>query len=1006
MKFHRLEICAFGPFAGTETVDFDALSVDGLFLLRGQTGSGKTSVLDAITFALYGDVPGERGSDGLKSQHAPAARRPYVELEFSRGQDRFRVRRVPRYWRPAKRAGAADQQEGPELFLERFEHHGWKSVAVHKIAEGDKELREILGLDMGEFTKVIMLPQGAFAQLMHASNEDRRKILEELFDIATYEQLEHYLWERKRESEGVLAELEVQISVQVASLRSGAQSLLGEEMPAVQELPAEELAAPLLRQAEHARTVLQSTSVKAEQAAQQAARQLEVMTRKDQELRRWADHLQLREAHETRRPVAASAQQRINAHRSAETLKVWLDRAERIQHIAVQKAEVREAAEQQAVQALAGQSDVAVGTVPDAAEEVADLKARLTDPEASGLEHKHAELVAGAAAADRAAAAAQKQVEQTQDELTDAQESLVTLQAQLISAEQTDQAVDQAQEVLTAAIAQAERAKQGEAARAQVTMLSDQHQAAAQQADSVQQAYRELSQGHLQSLAYELASTLEPGEKCLVCGSTEHPEPHAPEADTVTREQVDDAAEQLQQARSSRDTLAHRLQSAEQELQARREALGQAAYLSAEEAEVGKAQAARQLAASRRQRTEQRTLRQQAEELKEQISQLRQRCTTAQHSAEREAAEAARLKAEAEQLAVRLKALRGEYRSITARVAALDELHVVLKEAQAAQQQAEQSAADAAHSHTEAAQHLEGSIFDDAAAVTSAVLSAGELEQLEELTAQFASTEERLGFEAELEEVRAGRARAQVGEQQPQPEQLQAAAEQAEQAAAEYQNARDKLTEYTVQLAGLQRAADELATATADRAGQAEQTQWHAELAEAVRGTGGDNTRRMRLTTFVLAARLERVTEAATRHLSAMTEGRYRLLLDAERTGRGLRGLDLKVHDEYAEQERPAESLSGGEIFMAALSLALGLAETVQSESGGIGLDSLFIDEGFGSLDDQTLEAVMSALHTLQGEGRRIGVVSHVTEMHQQIPVQLKVTKTNTGSTLTTAGTV
>ena len=274
-----------------------------------------------------------------------------------------------------------------------------------------------------------------------------------------------------------------------------------------------------------------------------------------------------------------------------------------------------------------------------------------------------------------------------------------------------------------------------------------------------------------------------------------------------------------------------------------------------------------------------------------------------------------------------------------------------------------------------------------------------ELAPLQQQVTQFDEAAQQLKFSADQEDVRAGAHRAESGEETPDQERVTQAQTDAEQAQQLHQEQNRRLTAFLARFEALAEATTVLEQALSRREDQSQELRRRSEIAKTINGQG-ENALRMRLTTFVLAARLERIAEAATHHLSAMTGGRYQLLLDAERAGRGLRGLDLKVHDEYAEQQRPAESLSGGETFMTSLAMALGLAEVVQTEAGGIGMESLFIDEGFGSLDDHTLEAVMAALHTLQGEGRRIGVVSHVSDMHDQIPVQLRVEKARSGSTL------
>ncbi len=171
-------------------------------------------------------------------------------------------------------------------------------------------------------------------------------------------------------------------------------------------------------------------------------------------------------------------------------------------------------------------------------------------------------------------------------------------------------------------------------------------------------------------------------------------------------------------------------------------------------------------------------------------------------------------------------------------------------------------------------------------------------------------------------------------------------------------------------------------------------------VADAARG-GGDNTYRMSLNSYVLAARLEQVAVAASERLIGMSDGRYTLQHTDAKAARGAKsGLGLEVVDQWTGQRRDTATLSGGESFMASLALALGLADVVQQESGGVDIETLFVDEGFGSLDEQALEQVMDALEGLRDGGRVVGLVSHVGEMKQRISTQLQVVKQRNGSTL------
>jgi DNA repair protein SbcC/Rad50 len=178
-----------------------------------------------------------------------------------------------------------------------------------------------------------------------------------------------------------------------------------------------------------------------------------------------------------------------------------------------------------------------------------------------------------------------------------------------------------------------------------------------------------------------------------------------------------------------------------------------------------------------------------------------------------------------------------------------------------------------------------------------------------------------------------------------------------------------------------------------------------AELADTATGIGGQNSLRMRLTAFVLAARLEKVAALANERLEVMDDGRYQLAHSDDLAAGGRRsGLGLVVRDQWTGQVRDTASLSGGESFMASLALALGLADAVREEAGGFDLNTLFIDEGFGTLDDESLEQVMTVLDGLRDGGRCVGVVSHVSDLRSRVPAQVRVDKTSTGSSVTVLG--
>lgn len=1010
MRFHQLQICAFGPFAGTEKVDFDALSSDGLFLLRGPTGAGKTSVLDALTFALYGDVPGERAADRLKSQHAPADRVPYVELEFSTGEERYWVRRQPTYYRPAKRAGANPQREGTALVLRRFDQGQWKPVPVARIAEGDLELQQAIGLKLDEFTKVILLPQGAFAKLLHASNEDRRGILEQLFDIATYERLETHLWEQMRGAESALKDIDSRLQAHASSVRSSAESLLGQAPGPLQEIAPEELTAAVTQQAQARQQVLKEAEQTARTAMEQAAEHAETTRQARAQLTRWAEHVRRRDQLEEQRGAADSARRRIAEHTTAAGLRDWLlaaDQAEETHRKAREQAgravaAAEEAAgSQQSIAAdpLIGDDGPDAEALAAALTQILQIQARLSDQDAVQTEARHTTLRREIDAAERAAAEAEQRRDKLAEQLRIDQVKLDEQRRQLTDPDDLQTQRDRLHHDLELAHRRTELVAERDTLQERCQRLQEHMRQREQARSAVDNTYRQTAEAYLRWQAFELAETLEAGQPCLVCGSLEHPNPLTSTEETVTRDAVDAAAEELQAARASLEQVRAEHAAAAEALEQVSQKLGERRETTAQEAHSLRSRAEEQLAAADTAQAEQRSLRRSIETLTETAAETRQQLSSAAQSAQQKSSEADRLRAESEALGSRIEALRAGYDTIGARRAALGELETVLRTARTAAERAEAAAVQARRSREAADEQLKKSTFSAAHEVEAALLSDQERTELQQRVTEFDDAAQQLKFDSQQEEVRAGARRAEAGEQTPDEEALADAQRTSLEAQKHHQEQHRQLTAYTARYEALAEAAAALEQTLARRDEQTRELTRRADLAKTVNGQG-ENQKRMRLTTFVLAARLERIAEAATQYLAAMTGGRYQLLLDADRAGRGLRGLDLQVHDEYAEQQRPAESLSGGETFMTSLAMALGLAEVVQAEAGGIGMESLFIDEGFGSLDDSTLEAVMSALHTLQGEGRRIGVVSHVSEMHQQIPVQLRVEKARSGSTL------
>ena len=364
----------------------------------------------------------------------------------------------------------------------------------------------------------------------------------------------------------------------------------------------------------------------------------------------------------------------------------------------------------------------------------------------------------------------------------------------------------------------------------------------------------------------------------------------------------------------------------------------------------------------------------------------------------------AEVEEQAEVLEQALDKLRAGHAGLEERIAALTGTTALLEEADAAQSALEQAGARAAEARRQLEQALPAAGFPSEAAARAALLPAPEAAGLE--AAIRAGQDEA----ARIQELFAGEELALAAAERAAGEIVSdSALEQLRlQSAAAERNARDALlaaglAENSVRTLG--RIAGDYAELAAAGREPRERAALLAAVADAAKG-GGDNTYRMSLNSYVLAARLEQVAVAASERLVGMSDGRYTLQHTDAKAARGAKsGLGLEVVDEWTGQRRDTSTLSGGESFMASLALALGLADVVQHESGGVDIETLFVDEGFGSLDDQALEQVMDALEGLRDGGRVVGLVSHVAEMKQRIGTQLQVVKGRAAPPCTSATT-
>ena len=965
MRPHALTMTAFGPFTGTVSLDLDALSAAGLFLLHGATGAGKTTLLDGIGFALFGRVPGVRGqAKRLRADGAAADVRTVVALEASFGARRVRVTRSPA-WTRAKTRGSGVVTEQPRVLVEELRDGVWETLSTRP-READDEVLDLVGMSAEQFFQVVLLPQGEFAAFLRASSAERVALLKRLFATERFADVEEWLAARRR-----------QCTDQVAAARAGVDDLVARvcevaSVPspaAVEEGWAAELLAGAVLSAAEVGALVEAAA--AEQERCRAAHAAAVRLRE----------LQARRVAALRRAAALDA-----ARPDRLALQAELDAASRAAEVAGILAELsaRRAARDEALLALSSSAG-------------ADLPLPEVRAAAAGaLARRH--LLEGLRAVDGARREALGVVRAARAEQADAQAEVgaLTVQLETLPARRAEAvtALVRAREAAAALpaleverdelLARRPLLREHEAVAAAVVGLREQTVAAREAALSLERKAFELHVASTNSMVARLAGMLEDGVPCEVCGSPTHPDPSSLRDEGVTVQDEEQARDAAGAAQGVVLDLTSRLAAAAE----------RASSLAAQVGNWTAAAVEERLAELELERDVMLALAARVGRDEAAVTQLdadRSSLAMALVAAEARAAEAGR---RADEAAARAAGLAAELAA-----AGASELDEALS---AAAVDADRWAAA-----LRAAEHLDTCQTEHERALESAqnaCWTAGFADVGDALAAARAP-EWRTSAAASLRT--AADSEAAVTAELADPSlavDLDVVADVAGATAALAQ-ADAVLAEAVArhgvsqrQVTALSRLAPLLSHALSELRPREERAREVRALADLCAG-GGANGLRMTLTSFVLAARLEEVASAATVRLLRMTQGRYELLHTDGSARAGARsGLGLVVRDAWSGQLRDTATLSGGESFLAALALALGLADVVTAEAGGARIGALFVDEGFGMLDEETLDEVMDVLDGLREGGRVVGLISHVAELRQRIPTRVEVRKARGGS--------
>ena len=1021
MKPISLTIEAFGPYRDSVNLDFSALQNHSMFLISGPTGAGKTSILDAMVYALYGEPSGEvRKIDAIRSDFAEPERMTRVDFSFAIGEAQYRVERLPKQL-VAKKRGTGMREQNASATVYEMKDGEWKVIATSAAAIRDT-VQRIIGFRKDQFLQVVLLPQGEFRKLLVASTSEREELLHTLFRTELYRKLQEAL------------------KTAYDDAKAGIEANLTKQAALIQSIPHDE--DTIVLTAQHVRELLANREpyrdglvVKRDEAVAEVEqfnalrKEWAVYNQAQQSLTEAASKLDLVKAREWERsslhekvqfltsltPTYELYKQFSDKQSALETLETALSDAKKGVEIASQQeskcTEAHEVLASQAETIQAKRTTLAqLRQQSEKFDELALLNKELTtlkrNLETQDREKSDAELQAQhklVADLEVALVEARKQFQANSKDL----EGIPRIQEQLSQLQRYSELLGQKEKI--------EHDIDGK--DRSLAVIDESVQSSKVQLERLEHLMAE-------GRAFELVHLVVDNEPCPVCGSTEHPQLASKPELYPTKEEIEaaravrDGALQKQASEiGQKETLVIRLHELDEEV---KEQVSKLTSLIDGFSEDTFDSIQQDLLSQMEQLT---ALRSDTEQLSKTIATNEDELSGAKETL-------AKLEMAHKELLESLHDLEIQLSSVQAKIDALSkilpttdfdawnkQIESLETEINAYDEQVEvcERNLEAARKQLNAQRGRQETLSVQVEEETNNldIIYKEYIKSLQSISVGEVDFVETLGdykgldtFRTELHVLDEDFNKAQavydaalkVAKSIVEPSAT--VSDEVYDAAVERRDtlvgnlaAWDKETKHIeTTLASL----EELDVAMGEARNEVE---FLSRLNDLANG-GEQGFKNVTFERYVLGAILDEVVYAANLRLQKMSRSRYSLeRSDYTGGGRGKQGLDLAVMDAFTGQSRPANTLSGGETFLASMALALGLADVIQSYAGGIHMDTMFIDEGFGTLDPDTLELAMETLVQLQSSGRLIGMISHVPELKTRIPAHLEVTRGDDGST-------
>ncbi|MBC1977808.1 SMC family ATPase [Listeria marthii] len=1015
MRPIKLTMQAFGAYAKKEVIDFEKLGTEQIFVISGKTGAGKSTIFDAISFAIFGKANTfDRESFSMRSHFATDKEVTEVTLVFRLKDKIYQISRIPQQ-EIAKQRGNGTTTSPQKAELYELIGDEMKLLAS-SVRDVNTKMEELIQLNVDQFRQILMIPQGEFRELLVSDSKEKEVILQRLAHTVYYEKVENLLWEKQKEAEILVVEARKKVA-ELAELSLPGVEVAGKTTSEISVLQTEAM--------QREQAILVELETELSVIRKQTSEAVEKVTLAKEQLLDW-QNLDAYTAEvaklETEKDFYQAIEVRIEAAKRASNLRSQ-------DALCIRLKEQLEAAEknekQVAIEAerVANQFSHAKKQKETLAEKEAELEAnkrtlfqleemepKIIELEAVTIQKRRAELDWKEATNHLEKVVGSEQEIFAEMQVMEAKLAEVN-QAELANLEAINErttietSIEKNQELVNKRVKMAGWDKQKQVEEQTLAELLTEK-------TEIETTIKREELKRQQEQAATLALHLHDGDACPVCGSVSHPElaKFGESANLETLEVASAKLNEKQQAIHSAEksisqfewqlnewaeiadvNLAEVEQTLAENIQQAKNLTAQIETLQAKVAQKETIQATLETLKINQNKAEieKNNIAVQVENLHQQVQLAAGKLNYLEQSIPADLRDKAVFEHKKNELNT----------SIQTHIEQAERVDAAFRQAEKATTQLEstlESAQKTILSAQEALQEqreifktaMKQNDFSSYDAYKQALMSAEELKSQEEQLADFERKRHlAISRQADLSEKLKDK-------QKPNIEQLEFVMHEKQQQLSQSEENTIKQREFVTKrkelIENYQNSIQSVEKAEAN----------YADIGLLADAARGKNARRLTFERYILAMFLDTIIHRANHRLSKMTSGRFELQRKTEKAkGNVQSGLELEVFDEYTGLTRHVKTLSGGESFKTSLALALSLAEVVQEMAGGISLETMFIDEGFGTLDPESLEAAVECLLETQENGRLVGIISHVPELKERISARLEVTATNHGST-------